>query len=256
MASFPVPVFGVSAFVGREAELSVLSAALDAAVAGRGGMVLVAGEPGIGKTRLAEELAAGARRQGALVLWGRCYEGEGAPAFWPWVEILRAALRGRDAASLRAALGSGAVSIAPLLPEVLDLLPELPAPPLLEPAEARFRLFQAVTAFLANVGGAGSGLLLILDDLHWADTPSLLLLEFLARELVDAAVLAVGTYRDDEVRRGDPLARTLGELARRPHMARLTLAGLSLGEVARVVALARGGAGPSPTAGAPPAAAG
>ncbi|MGE3596702.1 MAG: AAA family ATPase, partial [Dehalococcoidia bacterium] len=254
MASSPVPIFEVPPFVGREAELSVLIAALDAAAAGRGGLVLVAGEPGIGKTRLAEELAAVAGRRNVRILWGRCYEGEGAPAFWPWVEVLRAALRGRDAASSRAALGSGAGSIAPLLPEVLELMPDLPAPPLLEPAEARFRLFQAVTTLLANVGGAGSGLLLILDDLHWADTPSLLLLEFLARDLTHVPVLVVGTYRDVEVRRGDPLARTLGEIARRPQVARLTLAGFSLAEVARIVALTRGAIGPSSemVASAPP----
>src|SRR5215208_5758462 len=131
MASSAVPAFDLTPFVGRDAELSVLSEALDAAAAGRGRMALVAGEPGIGKTRLAEELAAVARRRGVRVLWGRCYEGEGAPAFWPWVEVLRAALRVSDAGSLRAALGPGAASIAPLVPEVLDLLPDLPDPPLL-----------------------------------------------------------------------------------------------------------------------------
>ena len=86
-------VFGSNSFVGRGPELATLAVGIDGAIAGRGGMVLLAGEPGIGKTRLAEELADLARARGVRALWGRCYEGEGAPAFWPWVEILRAWLR-------------------------------------------------------------------------------------------------------------------------------------------------------------------
>jgi eukaryotic-like serine/threonine-protein kinase len=82
-------------YVGRETELAALTADLQAAVAGRGGVVLLAGEPGIGKTRLAEELAAQATARGALVLWGCCWEGEGAPAFWPWVQVVRAYLQNR-----------------------------------------------------------------------------------------------------------------------------------------------------------------
>ena len=91
-----------AALVGREREFATLTARLDRAIAGQGGIVLVAGEPGIGKTRLAEELAATARERGARVLWGRCYEGEGAPAFWPWVEVLRAA---RDESAAEAPAG-------------------------------------------------------------------------------------------------------------------------------------------------------
>src|SRR5262249_4957556 len=152
------------------------------AIAGRGGMVLLVGEPGIGKTRLAEELTDLARERGARALWGRCYEGEGAPALWPWVEILRAWLRRCEPDVARAALGPGAADIAQVVPEVRRLLPDLPEPPTLEPAQARFRFFDAVAAFFAQAGVA-QPLVLILDDLHWADTSSLLLLEFLARDL-------------------------------------------------------------------------
>ena len=103
-------------FVGREAELAALAADLDSAAAGRGGVVLVAGEPGIGKTRLAEELATQATAQGALVLWGRCWEGEGAPAFWPWVQVVRAYIQTVDPMALRREMGAGAADIAQIVP--------------------------------------------------------------------------------------------------------------------------------------------
>jgi DNA-binding CsgD family transcriptional regulator len=121
MASSPAPVFGVSAFVGREAELSVLTAALVEAAAGRGGLVLVAGEPGIGKTRLAEELSAVARRRDMRVLWGRCYEGEGVPAFWPWGEAQR---------HLEPAIAAfEAMQMAPVLARARDLAERLGGAP-------------------------------------------------------------------------------------------------------------------------------
>jgi predicted ATPase len=108
--------------VGRAGELAALTADLDAAVGGRGGVVLVAGEPGIGKTRLAEELAARASGRGAVVLWGRCWEGAGAPAFWPWVQVIRGyvQVQAEDPASLRHDLGAGAADIAQLVPAVHD----------------------------------------------------------------------------------------------------------------------------------------
>ena len=231
---------GQTPFVGRERELAGLVAHLDAAGHGRGSLVLLAGEPGVGKTRLAEELAAIAGQQGMRTLWGRCYEGEGAPAFWPWVEILRAAVRGQHPETLRRELGWGVTDLAQLVPEIRALLPDLPAPPALDPAQARFRLFDAVTTFLVQAA-ATQPLVLILDDLHWADTPSLLLLAFLARDLAGARLLVIATYRDVEVRRGHPLAQTLGDLARRPHVARLVLGGLTAAEVSRVIQSAAGG---------------
>jgi predicted ATPase len=159
-------------FVGREAELAALTADLDAAAAGRGGVVLVAGEPGIGKTRLAEELAAQATARGALVLWGRCWEGEGAPAFWPWVQVVRAYVQAADPAALRHDMGAGAADIAQVVPTVRECLPDLPSPPPTEPEAARFRLFDSLAGFLRGAA-ARQPLLLILDDLHGADAPSL-----------------------------------------------------------------------------------
>ena len=165
-------------FVGREHEIAELGAALDDAFAGRGALVLLVGEPGIGKSRLAEELVRQARSRGARVLVGRCWEAGGAPAYWPWVQSLRAHIEQSDRDALRAELGGGAAEVAQIIPEVRDLLPDL-AEPSLEEEGARFRLFDAVARFLRNVASKDP-LVLVLDDLHAADEPSLLMLRFLA----------------------------------------------------------------------------
>jgi DNA-binding NarL/FixJ family response regulator len=227
-----------TAFVGREAELVALTTDLDAAAAGRGGVVLLAGEPGIGKTRLAEELAAQAAARGVLVLWGRCWEGEGAPAFWPWVQIVRAYIETADPAVLRQEMGAGAADIAQVVPAVGECLPHLPAPPPLEPEAARFRLFDSLAGFL-RAAAARRPLLLVLDDLHWADAPSLALLRFVGRELEDAGLLVVGSYRHVEVDRGHRLLATLADLTR-GRGRRLLLGGLDQREVASFVAVVAG----------------
>jgi DNA-binding NarL/FixJ family response regulator len=225
-------------FVGRETELAALAVDLDAAAGGRGGVVLLAGEPGIGKTRLAEELAAQATAQGALVLWGRCWEGEGAPAFWPWVQIVRAYVEAADPTVLRQDMGAGAADIAQVVPVVHERLPDLPPPPPVEPEAARFRLFDSLAGFL-RAAAARRPLLVVLDDLHWADAPSLALLRFLGRELEGAGLLVVGIYRHTEVDRGHPLLATLADLTR-GRGRRLMLSGLDEREVASFVALVAG----------------
>jgi eukaryotic-like serine/threonine-protein kinase len=227
-------------FVGRVGELAELAADLDAVVAGRGGVVLLAGEPGIGKTRLAEELAARAAARGALVLWGRCWEGEGAPAFWPWVQVVRAYVQAQagDPSELRRDLGAGAADIAQLVPAVRERLPDLPAPPPLEPEAARFRLFDSLAGFL-RTAAARRPLLLVLDDLHWVDVPSLALLRFVGRELEGAGPLVVGSYRHTEVDQGHPLLAAVADLTRGQHR-RLLLGGLDQRDVASFVALVAG----------------
>jgi predicted ATPase len=115
-----------SAFVGRESELSRLRTALADAAAGRGQLALLVGEAGIGKTRLANEVAGLATRQGARALWGRCWEGEGAPAFWPWVQVVRAYAAALAPDTLREALGHGAPDIARVVPELRECLSDLP----------------------------------------------------------------------------------------------------------------------------------
>ncbi len=226
---------GENVFVGRERELALLRAGLEDALAGRGRMVLLAGEPGIGKTRLAQELATTARQRGARVLFGRCYEGEGAPPFWPWVQILRAYIEECEPQTLREDMGVGAADIAQVIREVQERLPEVSAsPPTLEPEQARFRLLDSVTTFLKKAARRQL-LVLIFDDLQWADTLSLRLLQFVAREVSDTPLLIIGTYRDMEVNRQHPLRQMLAEVARVPGSQLLTLQALSEHEVARLL---------------------
>lgn len=220
------PPFTDGVFVGREREMAALHTAFDEAVAGRGRLALLVGESGIGKTRTAHELAAHARVQGARVFSGRCYEGEGAPPFWPWVQIVRAYLHDCDLDTLRADLGAGSADIAQVIPEVRARLPQLPMSPTLESEHARFRFFDSLTTFLTNVAHARP-LVLILDDLHWADTSSFLFLRFLARELGDARLLILGAYRDVALDLHHPLRQTLGELAREQGSQTILLRGLT-----------------------------
>ena len=139
-----LPPQPATVLVGRGRELGLLRAALAAAIAGHGRLVLLAGEPGIGKTRLAEELARHAVEQGATVTWGHCWEGPGAPAFWPWIQLLRAQIRESDPSGLRAQLGAGAGDIAQLILELHERLPGIAPPPVVEESAARFRLFDSV----------------------------------------------------------------------------------------------------------------
>src|SRR5262249_26601212 len=157
-----------SLFVGREHELTELRAAFADACAGRGSLVLLEGEPGIGKTHLAGEIGREAEAIGATTLWGRCWEGEGAPAFWPWLQALRSAVGRRDPAVVRAAMGQGGGDLAELVPELRERFADLPHSPALAGSEARFRLLESVVAFLRAAASA-QPILLILDDLHWAD---------------------------------------------------------------------------------------
>lgn len=219
-------------FVGRKSEVTTLQTALAHALASRGQLVLVSGEPGIGKTRLAQEFADSARQQGAAVLWGRCWEGDGAPAFWPWVQIIRTLVQQCDADSLAKDMGRGAAHIAHVVPEVCEQLPHVSTTTGMDSEHARFRFFDSLTSWLKRAAKQ-QPLLLILDDLHWADVSSLLLLQFLARELADARLFVLGTYRDTEVSSGHPLAETLGTLARMSQ--RLALGGLTEAEVADFV---------------------
>jgi DNA-binding CsgD family transcriptional regulator/tetratricopeptide (TPR) repeat protein len=220
-------------FVGRQAEMGVLQAALEDVLAGRGRLMMLVGEPGIGKTRTAREFVTHAGRRSALGLWGRCHESAGAAPYWLWVQIIRAYVRERDGAQLRAEMGAGAADIAAIVPEVRERLPDLPLPLRFEdPEQARFRLFDAVTSFLYQAA-QHHPLVLVLDDLHWADKPSLLLLEFLTQELHQSRLLVIGTYRDMELSRQHPLSETLAELTREQPLQRLVLHGLNPEEVER-----------------------
>ena len=226
-------------FVGRQRKMGELKASLEEALSGRGRLVTLVGEPGIGKTRTAQELATYAGLRGGQVLWGRCYEEQGAPPYWPWVQAIRSYVRDIDPEQLRSEMGAGAADIAEVVSDVREQLPGLDTPPQIEPEQARFRLFDSITAFLKSAARR-KPLVLVLDDLHWADHPSLLLLEFVARELANARVLVVGTYRDMELSRQHPLSQTLGELTRERLFQRVLLRGLDREDVGRFIELASG----------------
>jgi tetratricopeptide (TPR) repeat protein len=189
---------------------------------------LISGEPGIGKTRLADELGAEAASRGMRVVWGRCWEGGGAPAYLPWVDVLRSLIihepRERERHSALPA------EIAQLIPELSSeaTMPRVSA----DPAQARFRLFDAVATVLKQLARA-EPLLVIIDDLHEADHSSLELLKFVARGLTDSRIVIVGTHRDAEVRRSPYLSESIGEILR--YGRAIPLAGLDQNEVTQLV---------------------
>ena len=227
-------------FIGRARETAVLTDAVQDALSGRGRLVMLLGEPGIGKTRLAEEAATRAAASGARVLWGRCWEGGGAPAFWPWIQVIRGTLAAASGSGAMLAEASpGLTQIAQMLPELRDasLLPAVgadapPAMPLGDtsrrPGSERFRLFDAITNLFKGLAGR-TPLLIVLDDLHAADEDSLMLLRFLARELKQIPMLIVATFRELEAKQSAPHASLLAEIGREGTA--LPLRGLSGDEV-------------------------
>ena len=219
-------------FVGRYAELATLLARLEAAVSGSGGFAMIAGEAGIGKTRLAREFAQAAQAQGVTVLSGRCVEGDWRPPFGPWAEAIDGYVASRQPGELRHDVGSEAPYLAHFIPAIRASFPDLAAPDSLSPDDERLRLYEAVTRFVLTISGARP-ILVFLDDLHWADPDSLRLMRHVARRLKGARALVLGAYRDPElgVIAGHPLIATLAALRRETECETIRLHGLSREEV-------------------------
>ena len=226
-----------SPFVGRQREVMTLTTCLEAARTGQAGIVLVAGEPGIGKTRLLLELGRRALDAGWEVLTGRAYDTEGMPPYLPFIEALRDYVRACPADELRTQLGDGAADVALIVPDINHRLPGLrPSPPLSSDHE-RYRLFESVAEFLLAAASSSRGLLLSLDDLHWADRPTLLLLQHLARRIVPnrTPFLVIGAYRTVELNRDHPLLDVLANLTRERLAERLVLESFSRSDTAALV---------------------
>jgi DNA-binding CsgD family transcriptional regulator/tetratricopeptide (TPR) repeat protein len=236
------PHTSAAPLVGRVKELGILLDRLDSAISGGGGLVLVAGEPGIGKTRLLVELAARARAAGTLVLSGRAYDVEGLPAYHPYAEAFRAYLREQSPDAIIATLRSTAPDLVRIVPEIPEQLAGLPPTPPLSPAHERYRLFESTTQSLIAIARAVDprGLLLILDDLHWADRSSLLLLQHIARGITDEPILIAGAYRTVELGRTHPLAGALAELRRERLAERILLSGMNMGDIRALIAALTG----------------
>jgi predicted ATPase len=221
-----------AALVGRDAELGEFRAGLDAALTSRPRVMVCRGEPGIGKTRLAEELCELARERGAAVAWGSGIDGVGAPPLWPWTQVLRAVAARFDLTALAAGLGL-TDDLAGVAPDVVGV----PRPAALHAAtgEERFRQFDAVARLLGRVSEQ-EPLVVVVDDAHWADRPSMLLIRHLARTLTSERLLLVVTLRST----GNAHATDVAELLREPATRQVELAGLSVAAVAEQLAAVTG----------------
>ncbi|OQZ95809.1 hypothetical protein BST15_13455 [Mycolicibacter arupensis] len=228
----PAVLGGPGRFVGRGRELERLASAWQSALAGGIHAMLISGEPGVGKTRLAGEWAHQAYEDGAIVLYGRSDEDLGAP-YQPFAEALRSLVPCIGANRLRGIRGTE--SLLALIPGLSEMLPDLSAPPGADPDTERYALFDAVVA-LMELASASAPVVLILDDLHWAAKPTLLLLRHLLRFGDHTRVQIVGTYRSTDLDRSHPLAAMLADLHRGGTASRVALSGLDRDDVTAYVA--------------------
>jgi DNA-binding SARP family transcriptional activator/tetratricopeptide (TPR) repeat protein len=220
-----------SPFVGREDSLGWLQAQWSDARGGSGRLGVIAGEAGIGKTRLASELTRAAHQEGAAVFLGRCHE-EVLISYQPFVEAFSRYVAAVSPEVLRGQLGVYGGELARLVPELARRLPDLPEPVSDDSEGQRFRLFEAAASLLANASRSWP-VVLVLEDLHWADKPTALLLTHVVRSIQTERVLVIGTYRDTEL--GEPLASVLANLHRERAVERLRLGSLHRGEVATMI---------------------
>jgi class 3 adenylate cyclase len=222
---------GRTPYVGRSEERSVLRQAVSRAVAGGGGVVLIAGEAGLGKTRLVDEIAAEAKASGMFVVRGQCYDMEGALPYVPFVEAIEYGLTVTTGDAFRSAMGDAGPEIARFVPKVRVAYPDLPPPLALPSDQARHYMFESVCDFFGRAA-AIQPMMIVLEDLHWADESTTQLLESVARRVGRAPLLVIGTYRDVDLHPGHPFMRGIEHLSRLQTVSRITLKRLSAIEVA------------------------
>ncbi|MGO9454127.1 MAG: ATP-binding protein [Candidatus Binataceae bacterium] len=231
----PAAVLNRTPFVGRAEQLQRLSAKLQQACNGQGSIVMLCGEPGIGKTRTLEEFSDLAKQHGAVTIRGACYDAEWQAPYSPFAEAIMEYAR-LDSAELAALLGKRAPILARIAPGLHGLMGDIPEPVALDKEEERFRLFDAVTQFLV-VASQRAPLVLILDDLHWADRGAVAMLSHVAHLVGANSILLIGAYRDAEVDRKHQLAGAVASISRLPNFEKLTLKGLEGKEVADLLGL-------------------
>ncbi len=232
----------LSPFIGRAAERARLRLLLERTKTSAGGFVLITGEAGMGKTRLVNETTEEARRLGILALIGHCLDMETVQPYHPIIEQIEQSARVVRPDALRRALGENAAEVAKLMPELRRLYPDIPAPVALPPEQERRFALHGVTAFMERAA-AVQPMLLVFENLHWADESTLLLLRHLAQHLQKASVLLLGTYRATDLEAGRPFGRMLEALLRERIAEEIRLRALTQDEV---VALLAGRAGSAP----------
>ena len=225
--------------IERDTERADLLRHLEEALAGRGSLVLIGGEPGIGKTHLTEEILRAARRRGCLPLIGHCYEMEGAPPYVPFIEMLEYSARISPPDSFRYSIGDAAPEVAKLMPELRRMFPDIPPPVELPPEQQRRFLFNAYRDFIERSARLAP-MLAVFEDLHWSDEPTLLLLQHIVQILDTLPMLIIGTYRDVELDVNRPFAKTLENLLRNKLASRMSLRRLPIAGVEAMLAAMSG----------------
>ncbi len=232
----PAVMLNRTPFVGRVKQLKRLANRLEEARNGRGSIVMLRGEPGIGKTRTIDEFADQARQQGVTILRGACYDGEWQPPFAPFAEAIAEYARHADPAQFAAVLGKRGSILARIAPSLRESLNDAAEPASLDKEDERFRLFDAVAQFVITLSHRGP-LVLLLDDLHWADRGTVAMLSHVAHFVAANSILLLGAYRDAEVDRKHPLTAALAGMSRVRNFESLTLDGLKREELADLLGL-------------------
>jgi tetratricopeptide (TPR) repeat protein len=244
-SAFALALAGRRAFVGREVEIDALESVLEKTRWGKGQVAMLSGPPGVGKTRIAAEFCVKAQRAGELAFVGGCSDRDDPVPFLPFVEIFEQALASASSpVAFRDALGSEAPEVARLMPQLKRIFPDIPATLEVSPEHSRRLLLTSITKIIERVA-LTSPLILVLEDLHWADEGTLSLLEHIARSISEMRVLIIGTYRETEMSRASALADTLGRLIRLHLLERTNLSGLSQSAVAEMLRSLSGQSPPS-----------